>query len=215
MGTDDRSIKIKPLFVTIGLMTFTKARFASFEEYLTAEVSDLPEGLYEYWDGELVPVMSESLGNDTIALYLFVVFLAAGIPFELLRPHNCEIEVIGRPRTRLPDLTIMDEIHLTLLDRRLTITRKMPPPNLVVEVVSPGKENSDNYVRDYQDKRKQYAEIGIPEYWLIDPERSWVMVGMLIVDRYQFTTFREDETLISLRFPNIDLTASQILKAGR
>ena len=215
MGTDDRSIKIKPLFVTIGLMTFTKARFASFEEYLTAEVSDLPEGLYEYWDGELVPVMSESLGNDTIALYLFVVFLAAGIPFELLRPHNCEIEVIGRPRTRLPDLTIMDEIHLTLLDRRLTITRKMPTPNLVVEVVSPGKENSDNYVRDYQDKRKQYAEIGIPEYWLIDPERSWVMVGMLIVDRYQFTTFREDETLISLRFPNIDLTASQILKAGR
>ena len=195
-------------------MTFTKARFASFEEYLSAEVSDLPEGLYEYWDGELVPVMSESLGNDTIALYLFVVFLAAGIPFELLRPHNCEIEVIGRPRTRLPDLTIMDEIHLTLLDRRLTITRKMPPPNLVVEVVSPGKENSDNYVRDYQDKRKQYAEIGIPEYWLIDPERSWVIVGTLMDDRYQFTTFREDETLISLRFPNINLTASQVLKAG-
>ena len=163
-------------------MTFTKAKFASFEEYLTADLSDLPEERCEYWDGELVPVMSESLGNDTIALYLFVVFLAAGIPFELLRPHNCEIEVIGRPRTRLPDLTIMDEIHLTLLDRRLTITRKMPPPNLVVEVVSPGKENSDNYVRDYQDKRKQYAEIGIPEYWLIDPERSWVMIGTLMGD---------------------------------
>ena len=196
-------------------MTFTKTRFASFEEYLSAEVSDLPEGLYEYWDGELVPVMSESLGNDTIALFIQLRLIAIGVPFQLIRPHNCEIEVIGRPRTRLPDLTIMDEIHLTLLDRRLTITRKMPPPNLVVEVVSPGKENSDNYVRDYQDKRKQYAEIGIPEYWLIDPERSWVMVGTLMGDRYQFTTFREDETLISLHFPNIDLTASQVLKAGR
>ena len=196
-------------------MTFTKARFASFEEYLTAEVSDLPEGRYEYWDGELVSVMAESLGNDTIATYLFVLFLAAGIPFELLRPHNCEIEVSGRPRTRFPDFTILNEIHLTLMARRLTITREMPPPPLVVEVVSPGNENSDNYKRDYQDKRDQYAAIGIPEYWLIDPERSWVMVGTLIDDRYQFTTYRGDEILISPAFPSLNVNASQVLQARR
>ena len=195
-------------------MTFTKARFASFEEYLTAEVSDLPEGRYEYWDGELVPVMSESLENGTIATFILLTLVALGIPFELIR-HNCEVEVIGKPQSRIPDLTILDEIHLTLLKKRATITRKMPPPKLVLEVVSPGTETSENYRRDYEAKRMQYAAIGIPEYWLIDPERSWVMVGTLIDDRYQFTTYRGDEILVSPGFPSLNVNASQVLQARR
>jgi Uma2 family endonuclease len=195
-------------------MTFTKARFASFEEYLTAEVSDLPEGRYEYWDGELVPVMAESLGNGTIATFILLTLVALGIPFELIR-HNCEVEVMGRPQSRIPDLTILDEIHLTLLKKRATITRKMPPPKLVVEVVSPGTETSENYRRDYEAKRLQYAAIGIAEYWLIDPDRSWVMVGTLMDDRYQFTTFRGDEILISPSFPSLNLNVSQVLQARR
>jgi Uma2 family endonuclease len=195
-------------------MTFTKARFASFEEYLTAEVSDLPEGRCEYWDGELVPVMAESLGNGTIATFILLTLVALGIPFELIR-HNCEVEVMGRPQSRIPDLTILDEIHLTLLKKRATITRKMPPPKLVVEVVSPGTETSENYRRDYEAKRLQYAAIGIAEYWLIDPDRSWVMVGTLMDDRYQFTTFRGDEILISPSFPSLNLNASQVLQARR
>jgi Uma2 family endonuclease len=199
----------------VKLMTFTTARFTSFDAYLTAETSELPEGRYEYWDGELVPVMAESLANDTIATYLFVLFLTAGISFDLLRPHNCEIEVLGRPRTRFPDFTVLDEIHLTLMDRRLMITREMPPPPLVVEVVSPGDENSENYKRDYQDKRDQYAAIGIPEYWLIDPERSWVMVGTLMGDRYKFKPFRGAETIVSPGFPMLQFTALQVLAAGR
>ena len=56
-------------------MTFTKVRFASFEEYLTADPSDLPESRCEYWDGELVPVMTESPENDDIANYIFFLLL--------------------------------------------------------------------------------------------------------------------------------------------
>ena len=201
--------------MTIALMTFTQARFTSFEEYLTTEASDLSEGRYEYWNGELIPVMAESFWNDTIALFIQVVLMSIGVPFQLIRPHNCEIEVIGTPRTRFPDLTVLDEIHLTLLDRRLTITRQMPPPSLVVEVVSPGDDRSENYLRDYQDKRDQYAAIGIPEYWLIDPDRSWVMVGTLIENQYQFKTFSADEMIVSPSFPSVDVTASQVLNAQR
>jgi len=159
--------------------------------------------------------MAESFWNDTIALFIQVILMSIGVPFQLIRPHNCEIEVIGTPRTRFPDLTVLDEIHLTLLDRRLTITRQMPPPSLVVEVVSPGDDRSENYLRDYQDKRDQYAAIGIPEYWLIDPDRSWVMVGTLIENQYQFKTFSADEMIVSPSFPSVDVTASQVLNAQR
>jgi Uma2 family endonuclease len=145
-------------------------RFKTFQEYLLADPSDLPEGRFEYWDGELVAVMSESGFNDAIANYLFLLLVNAGINFQLVRPHSCELEVGGKPRTRLPDLVVLDEIHVPLIDRRNTITREMPPPRLVVEVVSPGNENSANYKRDYETKRDQYAAIGVPEYWLIDTE---------------------------------------------
>ena len=194
-------------------MTFTKARFASFEEYLTADVSDLPEGRCEYWDGALVEVMTESSRNDAIAIFIQLALIAIGVPFKLVRPGRAEVEVIGHPRTRFPDLTILEEIHLTLAEKRLTITRKMPPPRLVVEVVSPGNESKDNYKRDYRDKREQYAAIAIPEYWIVDPDRAWVMVGTLVSDAYEFTTFRGEEAIVSPTFPELNLTAAIVLEA--
>jgi Uma2 family endonuclease len=200
-------------------MTFTqsstKPRFASFEDYLAANPSELPEGHFEYWDGELVPVMSESGVNDFLANYLFSLLMIAGISIELIRPHSCEVEVPGRPRTRYPDLTILDPIHLPLIERRNTITRKMPPPRVIVEVVSPGDEKSENYKRDYEVKPRQYATIGVPEYWIIDRDREWVMVGILNNSNYQYETFRRGEKIISQTFPDLILTASQILNAGR
>ncbi len=192
-------------------MTFTKARFASFEDYLMADPSDLPEGRCEYWDGELVPVMTESPENDDIANYLFSLLLQVGIYRKLIRPHSCEVEVIGKPKTRFPDLTVLDNVHLVLMGKNNRVTRDMPPPRLVVEVVSPGSETSENYTRDYRDKRAQYAAIGIPEYWLIDPEREWVMVGSLSAGQYVFETFRGPETIGSLTFPELKITVAQVL----
>ena len=193
-------------------MTFTKSRFVSFEDYLAADPSDLPEGFYEYWDGELVEVMTESLFNDTIANFMFVVLLEAGVPMELLRPGRVEVAVPGRPRTRFPDLTVLDEIHITLLEKRATITQKMPPPRVLIEVVSPSKESDDNYLRDYRDNPIQYAAIGVPEMWRIDRSRQWVQVGILTLGDYQFTTFRSDDLIRSSTFPALNLTAAQVLQ---
>jgi Uma2 family endonuclease len=193
---------------------FQLPQFNSFEDYLAADPSDLPEGRFEYGDGELVPVMSESELNDDIANSLYFLLRSAGMWSKLIRPHSCEVEVPGKPRTRLPDLTILDEVHVPLMARRTTITRKMPPPRLLAEVVSPGSETSANYKRDYEDKPKQYAAIGVLEYWLIDPDRAVVLVGTLQNGTYQFQTFQGDMPISSLTFPTLHLTAAQILSAG-
>ena len=196
-------------------MTFTKTKFSSFEAYLTANVSDLPEGRCEYWDGELIPVMSESLLNEAIANYLYLVMWQMGIPIDLISPGKVNIVVSGRPRTRFPDLTLLDDAHLVLMKSSTRLGATMPPPRLVVEVVSPGDENSDNYTRDYHDKRDQYADRGIPEYWLIDPQRSWVMVGLLVAGRYEFTTFRGNQAIGSQVLPTLDLTVARVLARGK
>ncbi|MBC7515169.1 MAG: Uma2 family endonuclease, partial [Alkalinema sp. FL-bin-369] len=158
-------------------------------------------------------VMTESSGNDAISIFIQLALIAIGVPFKLVRPHSCEVEVIGKPKTRFPDLTVLQDIHLTLTEKRLTITRKMPPPRLVVEVVSPGTESNDNYKRDYQHKRDQYAAIGVPEYWIVDPEREWVMVGTLVSVAYQFVIFRGNDAIVSPTFPELKLTAAIVLEA--
>jgi Uma2 family endonuclease len=196
-------------------MALITTTFRSFDEYLAMPSSDLPEGCFEYWDGELIAVMSESGFNDLLANYLLVLLMNAGIPLPLLRPHSCEVAVPGNPKTRYPDLTILDAVHIPLIERRNTITRQMPPPRVLVEVVSPGDESSDNYIRDYREKPSQYAAIGVPEMWRIDPDRAWVQVGTLITGKYNFTTFRGEETIVSPTFPNLNLTAIQVLSAGR
>jgi len=84
-------------------------RKLSFEEYLSLTAEDqarlnLPEGRCEYRDGECVELPSESELNDFIANFLMVILASSGlVPMRLIRPHSCEIEVSGKPRTRYPD----------------------------------------------------------------------------------------------------------------
>ncbi|MGB7416302.1 MAG: Uma2 family endonuclease, partial [Thermosynechococcaceae cyanobacterium] len=183
-------------------MTVAKAlQFRSFEDYLSVPPPSLPEGHFEYWDGELVEVMTESLLNDSIAKYLMFLLMNMGTPLELICIHSCEVVVPGRPRTRFPDLVVLDEAHLELLKKRSTITDKMPPPRLLVEVASPGDEDSDNYQRDYVQKPQQYAAIGVREYWIIDPDRDVIKVGLLVDGSYQFQDFTGNSRIASLTFP--------------
>ena len=114
---------------------------------------------------------------------------------------------------RYPDLVVLRPEHLELTQRRLTITRDMPPPRLVVEVVSPGKTNRD---RDYVHKRAQYAALGVPEYWLIDPIDQTVMVLSLAGETYrEIGVFGAQRTLASVEFPDLALKAGQIFEPDR
>lgn len=121
-------------------MTQAKAKFASFEEYLvwSDDPENYMEGQFELIDGELVELAPESGLNSTIANRIFFFLVAAGIvPLEWVHPGQCEVQVPvlqpKDPANRYPDLVILDEAHLTLTQRRLTITLDMPPPCLVAE----------------------------------------------------------------------------------
>ena len=93
-----------------------------------ADMSDLPEGRCEYWDGELRLVMVESLLNEMIANYLAFVLWQMGIDSDLISPGKVEIVVSGRPKTRYPDLTLLDDVHLLLMKSGIRLGTMMPPP---------------------------------------------------------------------------------------
>jgi len=189
----------------------TATKKLTLEEYLAYD--DGTDNKYELVDGELVAMPPESNKNNRIALYLLAEFLKL-IPFYLICYKDTEIVVTGnRTRVRLPDLMVLtEELSAAIGGKRAIITPDMPSPALVVEVVSPGKVNQD---RDYRYKRSEYAARGIPEYWIIDPDREQVTVLTLVDGLYEETMFSGSNYIASAIFPDLRSTPAQILAAGQ
>ncbi|BBD65024.1 hypothetical protein NIES4072_13120 [Nostoc commune NIES-4072] len=182
----------------------------TLEEYL--KYDDRTDSQYELVAGELVAIPPESPKNVHISLFLLVNFLKF-VPLNRLS-NKVEIVVAGfRATTRIPDLVVLTDELVTALENatRSTITFDMPPPALVVEVVSPGKANED---RDYRYKRSEYAARGIAEYWIVDPQINAVTVLILVDGFYEETRFTGNTAIASTIFPELQLTAEQVLNAG-
>jgi Uma2 family endonuclease len=195
----------------------TIAQRLTFEQYL--EWDDGTDKRYELVDGRLVELPPESEPNTSLANFLFLQLVNAGLPFRLIQPHSCELQVPvlqpGDPANRFPDLVILREEHLEMTRKRLTITFDMLPPYLVTEVVSPGERNR---ARDYDCKRRQYAARGIPEYWLIDPIEQSIIV--LYLDQGNYREIGRFAGSNSIQSPQLaqmsvsfSLTAEQLLEA--
>ncbi|HIK15194.1 MAG TPA: Uma2 family endonuclease [Leptolyngbyaceae cyanobacterium M33_DOE_097] len=196
-------------------MTQAKMRFTTLEEYAAVDSSELPEGNYELVNGAIVEMGAENLQNVEIASFLFSVLLQF-VPYYLLH-RGTEIAVSSRLVTsRFPDLMVLTEKTRAAMNRgqRSLITLEMPAPRLVIEVVSPGEPGSDNYDRDYIEKRQEYAKRGIPEFWLVDPVREVVLVLSLVDSTYKAVEFRGSDCIQSPTFKALNLTAHQILAAG-
>jgi len=194
-------------------MTQAKVKFTTFEEYLSYSDETPMEGRYELINGELVELPPESEPNSWIADNLqFLLAIANVVPRRLIKTHACELQVpvlqLKDAANRYPDLVVLRPEHLELTQRRLTITLDMPSPRFIAEVVSPGKTNRD---RDYVHKRAQYAAIGVPEYWLIDPVAQTVRVLSLEEEAYrEVGLFSGQEAIASVEFAELELTVEQL-----
>jgi Uma2 family endonuclease len=185
----------------------------TLEEYLNYD--DGTDARYELVNGFLVDMGAESDVNVVIGSLLFSIFLQF-VPYYCVR-RGTEIAVAGRDaNTRYPDLVIVTEAGAAALagQKRSLITFDMPAPALVVEVVSSSDTDLRSHERDYVDKRREYAQRGIPEYWIVDPIASVVLVLTLMGETYQEQRFVGEARLVSPGFPVLELSAAQVLKAG-
>ena len=189
----------------------TTKTLLTFDEYLAYD--DGTDTRYELVDGELVEMPPESPENLDLARFLLVQLLKH---FPLQRVvYNTEVEVTGlRARCRVPDLLVHSAESLAALSGaiRATIIRDMPPPALVVEVVSPGEANR---TRDYRYKHTEYAARGIAEYWIVDPEERQVTVCQWVEGQYEDTVVKGSEQVRSEILPSLELTVDQLFSLGQ
>lgn len=203
-------------------MTATTSKLFTFEDWLIYK--DGTDIRYELDRGVLVEMGQAKGRHGDIMEFLSDQFKAeiGRLKHPWLSKMGGQVAVrvpqIGRRDTsRVPDVVVLPiEQWEAMANREAVIELDEPPPLLVVEVVSTGTE-----ITDHRKKRAEYNIVGIPCYLLVDwvdfdqnkkPVDKRVTVLNLVEGLYDETVYRNDETVFIPTFPNLRLTANQVIR---
>lgn len=207
--------------MTIAINHPTQQQPVSFDEFLARYGGD---NRYELIDGEVFDLEPTGLHEEVAAFItakLCVQIDRAGLPWfvlqrGLLRPANSGMtafrpDVLVVDRDELPQEPLWSDQSILTLGSSL---------KFVAEVVS------SNWQNDYARKVEDYAVLGIPEYWIADytglggtrhigkPKQPTLSICTLANGEYEIQRFRGNQTIVSLVFPSLKLTAEQVLRAA-
>ena len=203
------------------IQTLPKTKSVTFEEFVQWKPE---EKYYELHNGVIIE-MNQPLGDhEDISSFLAEIataeYLRLNLPYRI--PKTVLVKQSENESAYSPDVLILNRSNLInepLWKKQATVTQAASIP-LVIEVVS------SNWRVDYLTKVKDYEEIGIPEYWIVDylalggtpyignPKQPTISIYDFINGEYQVRQFRENETIVSPTFPELTLTANQIFQAG-
>lgn len=123
---------------------------------------------YEIVDGQVVLTMLATDPHQHVVTELGTDLVLWSRPRGAVVRYQPTDVRTTRTRRREPDILVVLAEHRDRLAPSGVMTG---PPDLVVEVLS----RSTRHV-DLGDKRAEYAGIGVPEYWCIDPVAGWAAV---------------------------------------
>ena len=169
-------------------------------------LTDRVDGLIEFTDGHIELLPMPTVAHQVILGLLYEAFLA------WVRPRGGLVIFSGlrlrvrENKFREPDLLLLRDRHEARNRNRFWLGA-----DLVLEVVSPDGEK-----RDRAEKRADYAEGGIPEYWIVDPPEETVTVLTLDGDAYaEHGVFGHGETATSVLLPGFSVDVTSVFDAAR
>jgi Uma2 family endonuclease len=198
-----------------------KTQLVTFAEFVAWKPDN---SIYELHDGVIVEMPQPVGDHEEITRFLsekvMLEFLRLGLPYGiyktvLIKPSNADSGYS-------PDVLVLNRPNLVnepLWKKSSTVTQGASIP-LAIEVVS------TNWRVDYLTKVKDYEEMGILEYWIVDylglggsrfigsPKQPTISVYKLVDGEYQVSLFKGDEQIVSPNFPELVLTANQVFQAG-
>ncbi len=173
----------------------------------TADLDACPDdnNRYELIGGELFVSRAPGISHQRVVQNLQLAFgrYLAENPIGILVPSAGAI--FSDYDAVIPDLAF---VRNERWDQVVTSEKFTAPPDLVIEVISPGAENRR---RDLLVKRQLYGKYGVSEYWVIDSENRLVEVYRLQDDGLEsVATLRNSDEITSPLFPDLRLAVSAI-----
>jgi len=189
----------------------------TYEEFLEICPKD---GKYELIDGELVAV-ANTRQHENIVAFIYKKFDREidRLSLDFVVRQNVSIKtnkINGLSQGRVPDISVIDRD--TWYSNPADYSSLIEPIQLAIEVTS------SNWTDDYIEKFDEYQRLGIPEYWIVDymaiasrellgnPKIPTIFVNLLDANgKYQTFKFTGEAIIKSKTFPELGLTAAQIL----
>lgn len=191
----------------------------TFEEFLSWKPDG---GRYELHEGvitEMQPTGKHEEITGFLAAKLAVEIFQQKLPYFI--PKQALVNPLQRQSGYSPDVLILDSNRLASepeWEKASTLTKGTTVP-LVVEVVS------TNWRDDYLTKVRDYEEIGIAEYWIVDylalggrrfignPKQPTISIYNLVDGEYQQPRqFRQGDKIESQVFSALDLSVEEIFR---
>ena len=164
--------------------------------------------LVELVDGRVEVLEMPTKSHQKVVHYLLnllLAFLQAGrLGDAISSPYRVRL----RGQTfREPDIAAYLTQHLDRFGERYG-----EGADLVLEVVS---DDPASRTRDYEDKRRDYAQAGIPEYWIVDPAEQHIVVLQLEGDDYvQLGDFGMQDEAESKILPGFRVAVAPVVLAS-
>jgi Uma2 family endonuclease len=165
--------------------------------------------LVELVDGKLEVLRMPTIFHQGIARFLFKLLSGYADAEKRGTVYFAPLPIRIRAKTfREPDIIYIASEHLhSLGEKYLTVA------DLVMEVVS---SDDESHKRDYDKKRADYAEAGIPEYWIVDPGAERITVLCLEDKQYQVHgEFVPGEQASSVLLPGFVADVTRTFAAAR
>jgi Uma2 family endonuclease len=147
----------------------------SENQYLS--LTDNSNRRIEFTDGrlEFLPMPTEV--HEALVQFLYMALYQFVIQTDCGKVYASGIRLRIRPRKlRLPDVIFLHRDHYYARHNQA-----WDAADLVMEVISPDPKDRQ---RDYEQKLADYAEGGVAEYWIVDPDERRVLVHRLEQGRY-------------------------------
>ena len=174
----------------------------SEEEYLALDTNHL----VEFSDGrvEVLPLPSDR--HQAIVTFFLLAFVAyAKKGGGIVRPAPLRVR-LWPGKVREPDVVFLLAEHDAWRHEEY-----WEGADVVVEVVS---GSSQDQRRDLVTKRQEYAQAGISEYWIVDPDRATITVLTLVGSEYgEHGRFTRNEVAASSHLPGFQVAVNEALDA--
>ncbi|MFP4121009.1 Uma2 family endonuclease [Coleofasciculus sp.] len=199
----------------------TQPQLYSFDEFINwyPENSDVR---YELHDGVIIempkPKGKHSTLTGSLIEQLFIIIRQMGQGGIWTIPRESIVKPKREKSGYEPDIIVLNQDVLDGEPRweSESIIQNPDSVKLIVEVVS------TNWRDDYYNKLRDYEEMGIEEYWIVDyaalgprkfigsPKQPTFFVNTLVEGEYLMTPFTENTPIVSPMFPLFNFSPQQV-----
>ena len=174
------------------------------QEFLAA-VEEHPTLRVEYLNGDIVMTPARSPHHQMVVANLLLLLGQHTKQKELglVLPAPVDVVLAREAQITQPDLIFVDKAHRAKLLARAVVNGA---PDLAVEILSPSTARGDRKI-----KLLLYAQHGVGEYWIVDPEDRSVEVYVLDGNSYRIGgIFMPGDTISAGKFADAAVTVESV-----